>query len=63
MAAGPGVVEVDGGVGDEDKEECTVRLKNNPVHDHFEYSSISKKSTCKICKVQLAGKNPTSLGK
>jgi hypothetical protein len=60
MAAGPSVVEVDG---DEDKEDCTVRLKNNPVHDHFEYSSISKKSTCKICKVQLAGKNPTSLGK
>jgi hypothetical protein len=39
------------------------RLKENPVHEHFKFTSDDKKSTCKLCKVQLAGKNPTSLSK
>jgi hypothetical protein len=40
----------------------TPRLKNNPVHDHFDFNSSTNKSTCKICKLQLSGKNPTGLG-
>jgi hypothetical protein len=48
--------------GDGDREDAHVKLKNNPVHEHFDYSISTKKSTCKICKSQLAGKNPTSLG-
>ena len=39
------------------------RLTENPVHQHFTYTSADDKSTCKICKVQLFGKNSTSLGK
>jgi hypothetical protein len=40
-----------------------VRLKENPVHEHFTYSSQEKKSVCKTCKVSMAGKNSTSLSK
>jgi|LakMenEpi03Aug12_release.lakeMendotaPanAssembly.Ray.scaffolds.fasta_scaffold3085791_1 hypothetical protein len=47
---------------DGDKQEACVKLKNNPVHGHYDYSSSTNKSICKICKIMLAGKNPTSLG-
>jgi hypothetical protein len=43
--------------------DMRFRLKENPVHEHFKFTSDDKKSTCKLCKVQLAGKNPTSLSK
>lgn len=49
--------------GDGKKQENTVRLRTNPVHEHFTYNSSTNKSTCKYCKSQLAGKNPTTLGK
>jgi len=40
-----------------------IRLTENPVHQHFTYKSAADKSTCNICKVQLSGKNSTSLSK
>ena len=40
-----------------------IRLTENPVHQHFNYKSTADKSTCSICKVQLSGKNTTSLSK
>jgi len=45
------------------EKEAHGRLLNNPVHDHFVYRSSDKKSECKHCKLKMAGKNPTSLGK
>jgi hypothetical protein len=40
-----------------------IRLTENPVHQHFTYKSAADKSTCNIFKVQLSGKNSTSLSK
>ena len=43
------------------KEEAGVKLLYNPVHQHYDYSKADNKSTCKICKYHMSGKNPTSL--
>ncbi len=40
-----------------------ISLTENPVHQHFNHKSTADKSTCSIYKVQLSGKNSTSLSK
>jgi hypothetical protein len=51
-----------GGDAEDTRTNVRFRLKENPVHEHFTYSSSDDKSTCKLCKFRLAGKNSTSLG-
>ena len=38
-----------------------VKLARNPVHEHFNFDSVTKRSQCNACPSKLQGKNPTTL--